>query len=146
MPRKFEHVPISDFIPQEASLTNPTNQPSSEGFLNITYVALKMRGDILAHTKFTGFVVSEDKMIKCVVENLFLCIRLMLGGPNLLENDPKEEEFTLEGKEADTKTRVLNIAQKPVYNVTGGKHWTPSICGLPVPCTKKHKGAGKFVS
>lgn len=131
VPRKFAHVPISDLISEEKECcTIPIYQPSDERFLELIHVALKLRGDILAHPKYTGFAVSEEEMIACVPESLFIFIRMMFGGLTLLEGDPEDEEITLERKEADTQMRVLSVSQDLVYNVTGGKHWTPKHVGL----------------
>jgi len=58
-------------------------------------------------------------------------IRLMFGGQSLLQDSPQEkEDIDMDRKEADTQTRVLSLAQDLVYNVTGGKKWTPKHVGL----------------
>ena len=57
----------------------PKHQPADIEFTEMVHVALKLRGDILAHPKHTGFIVTEDEMIECVPSNLFMFIRLMFG-------------------------------------------------------------------
>lgn len=132
VPRKMVHLPFSDFMSEEVEFyAIPVYQSPDEGFQEMVYVALKLREDILAHPKYTGFVVNEDKMIACVPESLFMFIGLMFGGHSLLERSPNDEEdITLDRKEADTQTRVLSVAQELVYNVTGRKHWMPKHVGL----------------
>lgn len=130
-PRKFGHVPISNLISEEEEFYSiPAYQSPDEGFMELVHVALKLRGDIMTHLKYTGSVVSEDEIRACVPEGLFMFVRLVFGGLSLLEGDPEDEEITLERKEADTQTRVLSIGQDLVYNVTGGKYWTPKHVGL----------------
>ena len=66
---------------------------------------------------------------------------LMFGGHALLEEDTEEDDEDCEElsqKEARTQTRILCIGQDMVYNVSGGKHWTPNTWDLAVPCIKKH--------
>ena len=110
----------------------PTFKATDEAFKAMVHVALKLRSDILAHTKYTGCVVNEDEMLACVPESVLMFLRLMFGGDNLLEGQSNDEEaVTLERLEAYTQTRVLSMAQDFVYNVTGGKlHWKPKHVGL----------------
>lgn len=115
---------------EEESCAIPIYQSPDEGFLEMVHVALKLRADILAHPKYTGFVVNQDEMIACVPESVFMFVRLMFGGHNLLEGSPDDKDITLDREEADTQTRVLSVSQDLVYNVTSGKHWTPKHVGL----------------
>ena len=132
IPRQFHHVPLSHFLSEEEDTsTIPPYDPPDEGFLEMVHVALKLRGHIMAHPKYTGAVVSEAEMIPCVPESLFMFMRLMFGGLSLLTESPDEEGVDLERQEADTQTNNLSIAQDLVYNVTSGKHWTPKHVGLP---------------
>jgi len=55
-------------------------QPPDNEFTEVVHVVLKLRGDILAHPKHTGFVVTEDEMIECVPSSRFMFMRLMFGG------------------------------------------------------------------
>ena len=131
IPRQFHHVPLSHFLSEEEDTsTIPPYDPPDEGFLEMVHVALKLRGHIMAHPKYTGAVVSEAEMIPCVPESLFMFMRLMFGGLSLLTESPDEEGVDLERQEADTQTNNLSIAQDLVYNVTSGKHWTPKHVGL----------------
>lgn len=96
--------------------------------MELIHVALKLRSDILAQPAYKGFVVSEDKMISCVPESLFMFLRLMFGGQGLLEVDHDDE--AAQNKKDDTESKVLSVAQDLVYNVSCGKHWTPKHLGL----------------
>ena len=40
------------------------------------------------------------------------------------------EDIDMSRKESDTQTRVPSVAQDLVYNVTGGRHWTPKHISL----------------
>ena len=55
-------------------------------------------------------------------------LRLMFGGQSLLEADP--DDVADDTEQDDSQSRILSIAQDLVYNVTGGKHWTPKHLGL----------------
>ena len=92
------------------------------------HVALRPRGDILKHPTYKGFVVNEDEMISCVPNSFFMFLRLMFGGQSLLEADP--DDVADDTEQDDSQSRILSIAQDLVYNVTGGKHWTPKHLGL----------------
>lgn len=61
VPRKFGHVPFSNLVSEEEeSCAIPIYQSPDEGFLEMVHVALKLRADILAHPKYTGFVVNQE--------------------------------------------------------------------------------------
>jgi len=52
-------------------------------------------------------------------------------GQSLLEgSEEAPEDIDMSRKESDTQTRVLSVAQDLVYNVTGGRHWTPKHISL----------------
>ena len=132
VPRKFGHTPFSDLLSadQEESAI-PKYQPPDQDFLEMVHVALMLRGEILAHPQHKGFVVNEDEMMQCVPDKLFMFIRFMFGGDSLLGGSLEEQEDTdMDQKETATQTGVLSLAQDLVYNVTGGKHWTPKHVGL----------------
>jgi len=92
---------------------------------------LKLRGDILAHPKHTGFVVTEDEMIECVPSSLFYVHMCHVRGESLFEGSQEEpEDIAMSRKESDTQRRVLSVAQDLLHNVIGGRHWTPKHIGL----------------
>lgn len=128
VPVEFGHVPLTTLLsePKEPSLIPKYTAP--EWFMELIHVALKLRSDILAQPAYKGFVVSEDKMISCVPESLFMFLRLMFGGQGLLEVDHDDE--AAQNKKDDTQSKVLSVAQDLVYNVSCGKHWTPKHLGL----------------
>jgi len=166
---------------------NPTVSAPDQDFLEMVHVALMLRGKILVHPQYKGFVVNEDEMTKCIRGKLFMFIRLMFGGQQekvaslqtkaaelikteankvklmlaacalvlmcllywqnqnrvcklrsllitqqeKVEDSPQEkEDIHIARKEADTQTKVLSLAQDLVYNITGGKKWTPKQVGL----------------
>ncbi|KAL2095499.1 hypothetical protein ACEWY4_010218 [Coilia grayii] len=128
VPVEFGHVPLSILLsePKEDSLIS--KYTASEGFMELIHVALKLRGDILAQPAYKGFVVSEEEMISCIPDSLFMFLRVMFGGQSLLEVDQEDE--TAQNKEDGTQRKVLSIAQDLVYNISGGKRWTPKHLGL----------------
>ena len=46
----------------------------------------------------------------------------------MLEMDQEDNEQ--QDKESRIQTKILSIAQDLVYNISGGKHWTPKHLGL----------------
>ena len=133
IPRKYVHASVENLLSEDPkeSCKIPVYQPHNDWFLEMVHIALKLRSDILAHPQYRGFVVDENEMIGSVPDSLFMFIRLMFGGQTLLEGSPtSEEEVSADEKEAETQRRVLSLAQDIVYNVTGGKHWTPKHVGL----------------
>ena len=71
-----------------------------------------------------GFSVSEDEAITCIPDSLYMFLRLICGGQEVLENDSFNE------REDVIKRRVLSIAQDLVYCTSGGGKWTPKHIGL----------------
>lgn len=133
VPKGLGHVPIAQLLSEEVEEPSviPHYKPHDNAFLEMVHVALMLRGDILAHPKYTGFVVNEDEMIACVPERLFMFLKLMYGGQSLLEGSNEEaedEEDGLDKQEDDIQRRVLSVAQDLVYNVS--QHWTRKHVGL----------------
>jgi len=62
----------------------PKYQPPDNEFTETVHVALKLRNDILAHPKHTGFVVTEDEMIECVPSMAVLCSYVSCSGAESL--------------------------------------------------------------
>lgn len=130
VPVKFQHSAIYNLVMDDNEDISPINvhEPSEDGFLEMVHLALKLRSDILAHPVYKGFVIDEDNMLSCVPESLFMFLRLMFGGQALLEMDQEDNEQ--QDKESRIQTKILSIAQDLVYNISGGKHWTPKHLGL----------------
>ena len=100
IPKKFAHVPFDALLSEEKEPVEiPTYKHHEDGFLELVHADLRLRSDILMHSKHTGFGVSEEEMIACVPESLFMFIRLMFGGQSLFEGDDDTEDTTIEGRE-----------------------------------------------
>ena len=129
VPLKFEHSAMYNLVTDDHEDTSPINvyNPSEDGFLEMVHLALKLRSDILTHPAYKGFEINEEKMISCVPESLFMFLRMMFGGQALLEEG---QQYEMQDKESKTQAKILSIAQDLVYNISGGKHWTPKHLGL----------------
>jgi len=132
IPLKFERSAIYDLVTEDTEEPSPLQvyDHGDDAFLEMVHVALKLRSDILAHPLYEGFVINEDKMISSVPTNLFMFLRLMFGGQRLLEADPEDEQTDMQEKESKIQTKILSIGQDLVYNISGGKHWTPKHIAL----------------
>ena len=128
LPVEYGHIPLSTLLSEEQEPSLIPKYKAPDGFMEMIHVALRLRGDILAHPMYTGFDVSEEEMISCVPDNLFMFLRLLFGGQSLLEADP--EDLNDDKRQDIIQTKILSIGQDLVYNVTGGKHWTPKHIGL----------------
>ena len=133
VPVKFGHLSMYSRLTHDAADEEDQEdssmhiyQSNDNSFLEMVHLALKLRSDILQEDVYKGFVINEDKMITCVPQSLYMFLRLMFGGQKILERDPKDEE----DKESQVQDRILSIAQDLVYNISGGKHWTPKHLGL----------------
>ena len=49
-------------------------------------MALKLCSDLLAQPSHQGLKVRKENAVACVLESLYMFIRLMIGGQSLLEN------------------------------------------------------------
>lgn len=132
IPVKFTHVPISEMASEgDESFPMPVYQHQQDNFLEMVHVALKLRSDIMAQPVYKGFKVTEDEAISCVPDNLFMFIRLLIGGQRLLDTASDEnDDVNVTINDSKVQTIVLSIAQDLVYNASGGKHWTPKHVGL----------------
>ena len=128
VPVKYGHIPFSTLLSEEQEPSLIPKYEAPDGFMEMIHVALRLRGDILAHPVYSRFDVSEEEMISCVPDNLFMFLRLLFGGQSLLEADP--EDLADDKRQDIIQTKILSTGQDLVYNVTGGKHWTPKHIGL----------------
>lgn len=134
IPKEYQNIPFSELVCEEESeFLHIPKYHASEVFLGMVHVALKLRSDVLSHSEHKEFAVSEENMISSVPENLFMFLRLILGGQSLLEEDLEEDDPDCDDQsqtEARTQKRILSLAQDFVYSLTGGKRWTPKHIGL----------------
>ena len=106
----------------EETITLPRYEPDDDITLSLIHVALKIRGDMMAAPGHKGFSVSEDEAITCVPGSLYMLLKIMFGGQEVLEDSDKDENTV--------QNRVLSVAQDLVYCISGGKKWTPKHVGL----------------
>ena len=134
VPRKFSHVPLSKLISLEEDSENtiPIFRSGDDEFLSMVHMALKLRSDIQSQPEFKGVDVNENAAIDCVPTNLYMFIRLLIGGQALLEeaNDEQGVENTLDKRESFVQSRVLSICQDIVFNVSGERKTSPKHVGL----------------
>ena len=132
VPTKFSHIPISKVLEMnEEAFDMPVHQPVEDDFLEMIHVALKLRADIKAQPPYQGFIINEEEAIQCVPDSVFMFLRLVLGGDSLLYEDQcTSGEESLAESEAKQQNIILSIGQDLVYNVSGGKQWTPKHLGL----------------
>ena len=102
LPIEFCHIPVSQDL-NELAQSNPTipiYQPDEKyDFLSMVQVALKRWSDILAQPVHQGLNAYTEDAIACVLESLFMFLRLMRCGESFLENglsdgdaDDKEDD------------------------------------------------------
>ena len=130
VPTDFRHIPITRLLDEtDDQSTMQVYKPGNSEFLELVHVALKLRSDILAQPRHKGLDVSEDAVMACIPDSLYMFIRLVIGGQN--DSDTELEES---GDEQCNKSRIqkitFSLAQDLVYNATGGKNWTPKHIGL----------------
>ncbi len=87
-------------------------------------MALKLRGDILHHKKYEGLKVCPEQALACIPDSLYMFLRVLLGGDEVLNEDLHDEG----GKDGKAHDHILNIAQDCVYAVGGS--WTPKHIGI----------------
>ena len=131
VPIKYSHVTFSKYFGDKVEVNDekiPVFRSNDDEFLSMVHVALRLRGDIQCHPDFRGVDVSEQAAIDCVSPSVYMFLRLLIGGQDILLDDPDEDE---PGKqEIHKQMRVLSIGQDIVYNVSGGRKLTPKHLGL----------------
>lgn len=125
IPTKYQHAAVLKMKEiQDSDETFPKYAPQDDIFLSLVHVALKIRGDMMKTPGHKGFSVSEDEAIPCIPDSLYMLLRLIFGGQEMLE-------VGCSGNNEDlTRSRVLSVAQDLVYCVSGGRKWTPKHIGL----------------
>ena len=82
----FRHIPITRLLDEtDDQSTMQVYKPGDSEFLELVHVALKLRSDILAQPRHKGLDVSEDAVIACIPDSLYMFIRLVIGGQNLFD-------------------------------------------------------------
>ena len=91
----------------------------------LVHVALKVRSDLSdmpGHdTLWEG--IDTEHVVKIIPESLFLLLRIMFGGINVLEGDDDYKDEAVEMK-------CCSIAQDIIYGVSNGAKLTPKHVGL----------------
>lgn len=95
-------------------------------FLNMVYVALQVRNDMVSHPKQEGIDISENRAIDSIPNSLYMFLNFSLGGQRLLEDDVEDDDKNT----AKRHLRVLSIGQDLMYTASGDKFLTPKHIGL----------------
>lgn len=138
IPRSLSHVPLSKLVNGTGCGGDSDDsddldkiqifRPSGDDFLSMVHVALKLRGDILAHPGFKGVDVSEAAEMASVPSSLQTFIDVLLGGqPHV---DDEFDESDLLELDLMKRKRVLSIGQDLVFGVCGPKKAPPKHVGL----------------
>ena len=129
VPMNFRHIPITR-LSDERDDESPMQvyKPGDNEFLELVHVALRLRSDILAHPHHKGLDISEDAVMACIPDSLYMFIRLVIGGQSLLDCDT--DESSEQCNKPRVQTITFSLAQDLVYNATGGMNWTPKHIGL----------------
>ncbi len=131
VPTNFRHVPVSKLLDEtDDEFIMPVYKPGDNEFLELVHVALKIRSDILARPRANGLDISEDSVMACIPDSLYMFIRLVLGGQSVFDCDTGLEESSDQCSKSRVQNVTFSLAQDFVYNATGGKNWTPKHIGL----------------
>lgn len=128
IPTKFQHRAVLQMKEDEEAenTTLPQYVPQDDIFHSLVHVALKIRGDMMETPGHKGFSISEDEAIPCIPNSLYMLLRLIFGGQEVLSL----EDGGSENSEELVRSLVLSVAQDLVYCVSGGRKWTPKHIGL----------------
>ena len=128
VPKDFSHIPIAQLLAsRDDECTIPVYRPGDDIFLSMIHVALKLRSDILSHPSYQGFHVTKEAAIACVPESIYMFLKVLYGGQEILEPRPDSEDFE---PEDITHDRIVSVGQDLVFGVSNGKKWTPKHVGL----------------
>lgn len=129
IPLSMRHIPITNLLDQRDGESMMRYYKAGDNeFLELVHVALRLRSDILAQPSHKGLDISEDAVMACVPDSLFMFIRLILGGQNLFDSDTDDSGDLCQN--AKVQSLTFSLAQDLIYNATGGKNWTPKHIGL----------------
>lgn len=83
--RKDYHIRISKFLTQEQDHHYVIPVYSrDDNFLSLVHVALKLRLDILTHSQYKGFKVSKKAVRSCIPDGVFMFLKVLFSGKNVL--------------------------------------------------------------
>ena len=61
-------------------------------FLLMIHVALKLRSDMLSHPSYRGFKVTKEAAIACIQYIMYMVLKVMYGGQEVLDPDIENTE------------------------------------------------------
>jgi len=129
IPNTLHHVPLSNLVVDDSNNdTIPIFRHNDDDFMKMVHVALKLRGDIIAHPGFKGVNVSEMAEVASVPSSVHTFISLLLGGQ--MDTEKEFDECDVQELELIRKSRVLSIGQDLVFGVCGSKKAPPKHIGL----------------
>ncbi len=102
--------------------TIPPYKPEDNATLSLVHIALQIQAYIMSTHSHRGFFVSEDDAISCVPDSLYMFLRLIFGGQNVLA------DWNTDVDDNQTQT-IATVAAR-----TGPR----SIWVWCVHCTKQH--------
>ena len=74
VPSKFRHIPVSAMLQEDSTdikrLIPAFKHEDQDMFLTMVHVALRIRGDMLSHSKPEGINVSEDRPVNSIPDSL----------------------------------------------------------------------------
>ena len=73
------------------TLALPQYEPDDDIILSLIHVALKIHWDIMATPGHKCFSVSEDEAVTCVPDSLYMLLKVMFGGQEVLEGVNSDE-------------------------------------------------------
>ena len=107
---------LSKTIGEELSI--PSFHPEQEDeFLALVHVALKIRSDITKKSIKSKKImeVREDDALECIPESLYMFLRLLYRGQDVLDDVEYKDNDSL------TKIKVISMAQDIIYHLSKGK-------------------------
>ena len=110
--RKYSRDVLADFyystISNDDMLTMPTYQHDDDAFRSLIYVALQIRGVVIATPGHEGLDVAEAAAIDCAPDISCMFLNVLLGEQTLIDCDSETE-----GKgNAKRQTLILSLAQR----------------------------------
>ena len=81
VPMNIRHIPITRLLDEKdgGESTMQVYKAGDNEFLELVHVALRLRSDILAQPCHKGLKISEDAVMACIPDSLYMFIQLVLG-------------------------------------------------------------------
>lgn len=130
VPKGYESIPITTLLDPDncdAEDLIPVFKPGDDIFLSLVHTALKLRSDILAHEPYKGVKVSKEAAIECIPDSLYMFMKILYGGQEVLDRDGEDND---EEDEVIGDDRIISVSQDVIFGVSDGKRWTPKHVGL----------------